>query len=951
MDADADTAVAAAEPGVTGPPPEMAESHGELTPMMSQYYELCREYDDAVVLFQVGDFYEAFCDAAEAVSRVCEVTLTQREDSTGTYRMAGVPIDDAASYVESLLAAGHRVAIADQVEDPDEVSGVVERAVTRVVTPGTVTDDELLAPGTATYVACLAADDPAPEHAVDGVPSALESDSGTDAADLPSGEYAVALVDVSTGEFVVAGGSWATVREELERFDPAEVVLDPRLRVPDLEASPTVTRGAHDPAVFEMDRASAALEEHVGPPTLAGDRAELRACGALLAYAEYTQGGADGRLGHVSRLRRYDPGEYLRLDAAATRSLELFETRSAGDGPTLLSAVDETASAPGRRRLTAWLRQPLVDRGRIEARHGAVGALVDAPLVREDLQAALAEAYDLERLTTRVTRGRADARDLRSLQATLAVVPEVLDALDRLLPGEGDADEDTATGDTHLLADLRAGLDEMTDVRELVAEAVRPDPPAEISEGGVIREGFDDELDDLRTTEREGREWVADLEARERERTGIDSLSVGYNDVHGYYIEVTNPNLDRVPEDYTRRQTLKNSERFYTPELKRREDEILGAAERADARELDLFREVRREVAAEADRLRGVADRLAALDALVGLARTAVEHDYVRPEMGADGVHVEAGRHPVVERTRSFVPNDTHLEECPLALITGPNMSGKSTYMRQTALIAVLAQAGGFVPADAARLPVFDGVYTRVGASDDIAGGESTFMREMTELTTILHSATDQSLVLLDEVGRGTSTVDGRAIAHAVTEYVHDELGAHTLFATHYHELTGVAADLPRAKTLHFDAERDGDGDGVTFRYDVREGAASSSYGVEIARMAGVPDPVVDRARAVVDGPATGEDSEDSGPPDDPETARDGDDSDADSTAAPETVARPAETGNGHHAGPTDDADDQRDPLREKLAAVDVATTTPLEALNLLAEFAERAESSDEEGR
>ncbi len=946
MDADVETdGDTAARAGVTGPPPEMAESRPDLTPMMSQYYELCADYDDALVLFQVGDFYEAFCDAAAAVSRICEVTLTQREDSTGTYRMAGVPIDDAASYVESLLAAGHRVAVADQVEDPDEVSGVVERAVTRVVTPGTVTDDELLSPGAATYVACLASgSDPAPDHAVDGVASNLNDapgDSGD--ADLPPGEYAVALVDVSTGEFVVAGGSWATVREELERFDPAEVVLDPRLRAPELEATPTLTRGAHDPAVFDLERASAALAEHVGPPSLVGDRAELRACGALLAYAEYTQGGADGRLGHVSRLRRYDPGEYLRLDAAATRSLELFETRSTGDGPTLLSSVDETASAPGRRRLTAWLRQPLVDRERIAARHGAVGALVDAPLVREDLQSALAEAYDLERLTTRVTRGRADARDLRSLRATLAVVPEVLDALDRLaLPApDGDGEDGGATDadadDPRLLADLRAGLDEMADVRDLVEAAIRPDPPAEISDGGVIREGFDGELDDLRATEREGREWVADLEAGERERTGIDSLSVGYNDVHGYYIEVTNPNLDRVPDDYTRRQTLKNSERFYTPELKRREDEILGAAERADARELELFRDVRGSVAEEADRLRDVADRLATLDALVGLATTAVDHDYVRPEMGAGGVHVEAGRHPVVERTRSFVPNDTHLDDRPLALITGPNMSGKSTYMRQTALIAVLAQAGGFVPADAARLPVLDGVYTRVGASDDIAGGESTFMREMTELTTILHSATDESLVLLDEVGRGTSTVDGRAIARAVTEYVHDTVGAYTLFATHYHELTGVAEALPRAKTLHFDAERSGDE--VTFRYDVREGAASSSYGVEIARMAGVPDPVVDRARAVVD----------AGPPDDAETVRDEDSADPE-TVDPDAVASPAEGGNGHHSddGTDEDGGDSgRDPLREALAAVDVATTTPLEALNLLADLAERAETDD----
>ena len=903
----------------TGPPPEMAESREDLTPMMSQYFELCVAYDDALVLFQVGDFYEAFCDAAEAVSRVCEVTLTQREDSTGTYRMAGVPVDSAAGYVDSLLAAGYRVAIADQVEDPDEVSGVVERAVTRVVTPGTVTDDELLAPGAANYVACLAGGpDLDPAHLVAG---ADLDDAGFDAdTDLPPGEYAVAFVDVSTGEVTVAGGSWETVCEETERFDPAELVVDPRLAVPDVEADPTVTRGAHDPAAFELDRAATTLEEHVGPPSLTGDRAELRACGALLAYAEYTQGGADGRLGHVSRLRRYDPDDYLRLDATATRSLELFETRSTGEGPTLRDTVDATASAPGRRRLTAWLRQPLVDRDAIEARHDAVAALVDAPLVREDLRDALGAAYDLERLVTRTTRARADARDLRSLRTTLDVVPDVLDALDRLDP----PDADGADGDAGLLAGLRADLDPMDDVRDLVSEAVRPDPPAEITDGGVIREGFDEELDELRATERTGREWVADLEARERERTGIDSLSVGYNDVHGYYIEVTNPNLDRVPDDYTRRQTLKNSERFYTPDLKRREDKILGAAERADARELELFREVRSAVAAEADRLRAVADRLAALDALVGFAVTAVEYDYTRPTMGADGVHVEAGRHPVVERTREFVPNGLHLEERPVALITGPNMSGKSTYMRQTALVAVLAQAGSFVPAEEARLPVLDGVYTRVGASDDIAGGESTFMREMTELTTILHAATEDSLVLLDEVGRGTSTVDGRSIARAVTEFLHDEVGAYTLFATHYHELTALAADLPRVRTLQFGAERTGDD--VAFRYDVREGAASSSYGVEIARMAGVPDPVVERAREYVDETTRGSDGVDG-------TTR-GSDGDA-ATGSPATNGTgpepPAENGTGDEP--------EGDPVRERLAAVDLATTTPIEALNLLAEL------------
>jgi DNA mismatch repair protein MutS len=919
---------------VTGPPPEMAASRGDLTPMMSQYFELCSAYDDALVLFQVGDFYEAFCDAAEEVSKVCEVTLTQREDSTGTYRMAGVPIDDAASYVDPLLDAGHRVAIADQIEDPDEVSGVVERAVTRVVTPGTVTDDELLSAGSANYLAAVA--------------GGTESDH-----DLPAGEYAVALVDVTTGEFRVAGtDSWAAAADELDRFGPAEVVVDPALdAAPDLSGDPTVTPGAHDPDAFAPDRAAGAIETHVAPPEPIVDSvAELRAAGAVLAYAEYTQGGADGELGHVSRLRRYEPDEYVHLDATALGSLEVFETRSTGEGPTLQSVLDETASAPGRRRLTAWLRQPLLDREAIERRHDAVGDLRERSLLREDLRESLSAVYDLERLVTRVTRGRADARDLRSLKTSLDAVPEVRDIL--------------ADSDCEAIAALRGDLDELAGVRDLIGRAVPEDPPAEITEGGVIREGFDDDLDALRETEREGREWVADLEERERDRTGIDSLAVGYNDVHGYYIEVTNPNLDRVPDDYTRRQTLKNSERFYTPELKRREDEILGAAERADAREHELFREVREEVASEADRVGALADTLADLDALASLAAVALDRDYVRPELGAEGVDIEGGRHPVVETAvESFVPNDADLTDEDVAVITGPNMSGKSTYMRQTALIALLAQVGSFVPAERARLPVLDGIYTRVGASDDIAGGQSTFMVEMDELTGILHAATGDSLVLLDEVGRGTSTVDGLSIAWAVTEYVHDEVGATTLFATHYHELTAVADELPGATALHFGAQRVGES--VTFRYDVREGAASSSYGVEIARMAGVPDPVVDRSRELVErgGPAREAPAGDA--PADPDEAAVADAGDAEAAATLTDYAdgSPPNVGNetngsappgdgegvpGKSDGERTNEDEAVPPeLLARLREVDVATMTPLEALNALAEFREMAEAEE----
>ncbi|WP_101294082.1 DNA mismatch repair protein MutS [Halegenticoccus soli] len=808
---------------VTGPPERMTENRDELTPMLSQYYDLCEAYDDSLLLFQVGDFYEAFCEAAEETARICEITLTKREDSTGTYPMAGIPIDNAAKYVERLLDAGYRVAIADQVEDPEEASGLVDRAVTQIVTPGTIVEDELLSAGSTNYVAALTAE--------------------RDGSDGPDGRgertYAVAAVDVSTGECLVTSAGRERLEEEVERLGPSEL-----LRGPELDADAFSPDGLdfdametdYGPEAFALDAARERLAAYVPSPEAVVDNdAELRACGAVLAYAEYTQGGE--RLDYVSRVTRYDPRESLQLDATALRSLELFETRGHGAGRALVDVLDDTSCALGRRLLTRWLRRPLVDRDRIEARLDAVEEFAERSLVREEVRDLLTDVYDVERLIGRVSRGRANARDLRALKTTLDVVPAVKAGLEGV-----ESDE---------LRELRGALDEMEDVRDLIGRAIRPEPPIEVTEGGVVREGFDDELDSLRATEREGREWVAELEEKERERTGIDSLEVGYNQVHGYYIEVTNPNLDRVPDDYTRRQTLKNSERFYTPELKRREDEILGASERADKLEYDLFCEVREAVAAEADRVQSLAEALSALDVLATLAAVAVAENFVRPEFGEGGVRVEAGRHPVVERTQpSFVPNDADLGPGEIAIVTGPNMSGKSTYMRQIALIVVLAQAGSFVPADAARLPIVDRVFTRVGASDDIAGGQSTFMREMSELTDILHAATGDSLVLLDEVGRGTSTTDGLAIARATTEFVHDEVGAYTLFATHYHELTALADEYERVRNLHFAAS--GDGESVTFLHRVAEGASSSSYGVEVARMAGVPDAVVERSRELV---------------------------------------------------------------------------------------------------
>ena len=822
-----------------GPPPAMAEKRDELTPMMAQYHDLCATYDDAIVLFQVGDFYETFCGAAETTARLLELTLTSREDSTGEYPMTGIPVDSAASYIESLLEAGFRVAIADQIEEPGESAGVVERAVTRVITPGTITEDELLSADDNNFVAALTAGD---------------------------GQIGLALLDVSTGDFFVTSASNRDrIADEISRFRPTEAILGPDAPSSLPPDSCMVT--PFDESAFALETATDVLTSYFGSPeSLVSSDVEIRACGALLTYAEYVRGGVDvtesdsdtetendtgserTRLEYLTRLRRYDPREYLLLDAVAVRSLELFESRTVRGqgGATLIGVLDETASALGGRRLRDWLRRPLLDADRIEARLDAVDELTHDPRRRDSIQESMRAVYDLERLIGRISRERANARDLRSLHDTLAVVPDVRDALEGV--------------EAEALQTILEALDPLEDVRECIERSIVADPSHEITEGGIIADGYDDRLDELRATKRDGKQWIDALEARERERTGVSSLKVGHNSVHGYYIEVTNPNLDAVPEEYQRRQTLKRAERFVTPELKSREDEIVGATHRADEREYDLFCTVRKTVAGEVERVQDLADVLAALDALCSLATVAAEREYCKPtilerDRSDDGSHleIEAGRHPVVERTQSsFVPNDAAFDsETRLSIITGPNMSGKSTYMRQVAQIALLAQMGSFVPAERVRLTPFDRIFTRVGASDDIAGGRSTFMIEMEELSTVLREADEGSLVLLDEVGRGTSTTDGLAIAQAITEYIHDEIGAIALFATHHHPLTELAGDLEAAEAFQFEAT-DVDGE-IDFNHTLKRGTADGSYGVEVATAAGVPEPVLERSRELAE--------------------------------------------------------------------------------------------------
>ncbi|ERG95450.1 DNA mismatch repair protein MutS [Haloquadratum walsbyi] len=840
MTTDIDTDIessADAESRPEGPPEKMLARRTELTPMLSQYLDCCETHPDALVLFQVGDFYEAFCEAAATVARVCEVTLTQREDSTGTYRMAGIPIDNATSYIKSLLSADFRVAIAEQVEDAGATNGLVDRAVTDIITPGTVTSGDLLEDPTATYLGAVSATN-------------LEDDSLETTG-------AIATVDVSTGACRVTSVEYDRVHEELNRLTPAELLIGPKVDTETIEPSslPFETmQTTHTAEAFDITAATNTLEAYIDEPTALLSSVERRAVGALLDYAEYTQGDR-GPLEYVSRIRRYHTDTALRLDATAIQSLELFNSRQP-HGETLIETIDETASALGRRTLESWIRRPLVDSGAIERRHDAVSMLSANPLLVETLTEKLSQIYDLERLTARIARERADARNMRSLLQSLNNIPALNSALTETIT--------KIDSPPKALEQLQSDLDSLDDIRELIDAAICPDPPQTVTDGDVIAEGFNDELDDIRATEKSGREWVSDLETRERERTGIDSLEVGYTEVHGYYIEVTNPNLDCVPDEYTRRQTLKNAERFYTPALKRREDEIIAASERADNLEYELFCDVRTEVAAETTRLQAVADTIGRLDALVSYATIATSYAYVRPEITADAPIIEGGRHPVVEQAQAeFVPNGINFENGHLAMITGPNMSGKSTYMRQIAHICILAQAGSFVPADTAHIPILDRVFTRIGASDDIAGGESTFMREMSEMTDILHDATESSLILLDEVGRGTSTTDGRAIARATTEFIHDEVGAWTLFTTHYHNLTDATTSLPSAFNLHFRVHRethsDNNDQSVTFLHRVAPGTADSSYGIEVAKLAGVPTPVVEQARQYVHSDSQGQ--------------------------------------------------------------------------------------------
>ncbi|MBS3815989.1 MAG: DNA mismatch repair protein MutS [Candidatus Thermoplasmatota archaeon] len=796
------------------------------TPMMQQYYEIKDRYPESIVFFRMGDFYEMFDEDAETASEELDITLTTRDkDDEDPTPMAGVPYHSVESYLQRLINKGYTVAIAEQTQDPSETTGIVDREVVRVVTPGTVIDEGMIEGARNNFLMCIY--------------------GGEDG-------YGIAAVDVSTGDFFVTEiEDQSDMLSEVLRYEPTECIL-PKKRYEDeqfvstLEQEHEMMIHSHKEEAFYTSKDR--LLDHFGTDSLAplgleGKSKAVKAAGAALDYLKETQKRA---MENIRRLRFYSPDEYMTLDATTLKNLEIFRSlRDRSKEGTLLSVLDETVTAMGSRKLRNWVQQPLLDVDRIERRLDAVEELNDSIFLRDDLREQMDGLYDLERLISRVVYGNADARDLLGIE----------DALSKIEPIKEMLEEKEFEDEIRKLEEIQKRIDPLSEVKEKVDSAIVEDPPATVKEGGIIKEGFDEELDELKRKAEEGKEWINSLEERERENTGIDKLKVGYNKVHGYYLEVPKSKTDKVPDHYSRKQTLKNAERYYTEELKEKEEEIISSEEKMEAYEYELFKDLREEIGSEADRFQRTSEAVAELDVLATFAHVAIRHNYNRPEVFPGGkIDINDGRHPVVENTidENFVPNDSYLDDMNnrFLIITGPNMSGKSTYMRQVALITLMAQVGCFVPAEKAEIGVVDRIFTRVGALDDLTKGRSTFMVEMVELANILHNASKNSLILLDEIGSGTSTFDGLSIAWAVTEYITREIGAKTLFATHYHEITELEKSLDNVKNMHVAAKDTGEE--ITFLRKVREGSTDESYGVHVASLAGLPEPVVDRSHEVL---------------------------------------------------------------------------------------------------
>jgi len=862
-----------------------------LTAMMQQYMDIKNQYKDFILFYRLGDFYEMFFDDAKTVSAELELTLTGRDCGEAERApMCGVPYHSCEGYIGRLIAKGYKVAICEQMEDPALAKGLVKREVVRIITPGTVTENDLLRDNQNNYLAMISYD----------------------------GETAgVCFADLSTAYICATSFQGAellsALENEISTYAPREVILSTSAELlPGLREFYSERLGGlfedNHPEYFIRSEAIARAEEQFGLSAEREDNAALIAAGAAMAYLAHTQ---MRDISFLRELHLYQSAQYLEMDIATRRNLELCETMLTKERRgSLLWVLDKTSTAMGARLLRSFIEHPLTNIAQILRRQGAVGELAAGFMLREELHSLLDGLLDIERLITKINIGTAGGRDLRAISQSIRTLPDIIDLLSRNAQSEE-------------LRSIAASLDPLTDIREMIDIAIVDEPPFSVREGGVIRDGYSTEVDELRSIMGGGKNWIEKIEAEEREKTGIRNLRIGFNRVFGYYIEVTKSFLDMVPPGYIRKQTLANAERYITEELKDTESTILGAADKVQSLEYELFCNLRDSIADASDRIRHSAALLAQIDVYVSLAEAAAQHNYVCPEVDfSDIIDIKDGRHPVVEqfvRDSYFVPNDTYLNcgESRLMLITGPNMAGKSTYMRQNALIILMAQIGSFVPAREARIGIVDRLFTRVGASDDLASGQSTFMLEMKEVAFILQNATRRSFIIYDEIGRGTSTYDGMSIARAVAEYTAGKkLGAKTMFATHYHELTALENEIDGVVNYNVAAKKRG-GD-VTFLRKIVRGPTDDSYGIEVAQLAGVPAEITRRAKEILRTLEANRPKERAG------TA----------PAAPATLEEMNLTF----------ADTAADEIKNALKKLDINTLTPIEAMNLLYEWKKRVE-------
>lgn len=804
---------------------------GELSPMMQQYFQVKKDYPGVILFFRLGDFYEMFFDDAKTASKELDLVLTGRDcGQEERAPMCGVPFHSADGYIAKLVSRGYKVAICEQMEDPSAAKGIVKRDVIRVITPGTVIESNILEDGVNNYLCSICK---------------APNETGICFADISTGEFHITVVNREDEQ--------EKIINQLSTYSPKEIIvnsaasqLDDVAKFADVRLE--VGFETLDDNCFDFDNATNLILEtlkrdEISSLGIGHSKSAVCALGAVIGYLRETQKRND--IEAPSEIEYYDGSDFMALDISARRNLELTKSMMTGDKKhSLLWVVDKTKTAMGKRMLRSWIERPLVNAAKITKRQNAVGELLDNSVLRDEIREALSGINDMERLMSRIAYSTANAKELRSLSAMITPLPVIKNAL--------------CVCTSSMLKTICNNIDLLEDVKELVDNAIVDEPPFSVREGGIIKQGFNNEIDELREIVQGGANLLADIEAREKEKTGIPKLRVSYNKVFGYFIEVTNSYKDMVPEEYIRKQTLTNCERYITQELKDLEEKVLGAKDRLVALEYEIFAGVRTQISAEVERIQRTAKALAILDTLASLAQVAFTNNYCCPQITTDGViEIKEGRHPVVETLLDnsvFVPNDTLLDKDSnrCAIITGPNMAGKSTYMRQTALITLLAQIGSFVPAKSARISVVDAIFTRVGASDDLATGQSTFMVEMNEVSTILKNATENSLIILDEIGRGTSTFDGMSIARAVLEFVvkKKSLGAKTLFATHYHELTAMEGMLDGINNYSIAVKKRGDD--ITFLRRIVRGGADQSFGIEVAKLAGIPSSVIKRAKVIL---------------------------------------------------------------------------------------------------